>query len=268
MFPSIINKPYTMHKIILATIFVLSITASEAQYNDQLSSNQELKASQRLVSKNRQYYLEFQTDGNLVLYSRQGSSLWASKTDGKPVTRCVMQDDGNFVIYNVGTAVWSSKTEGNPNSRLVLQDDGNLVIYNRNNKSIWAAKKTDQSKASINDQVVVRRQIKLGTTISSLNGVYELAMQRDGNLVLYRNCSGRKAIWESNTDGKSITNCIITPDGHIMLMNRQDIVKKIPDDNNSNNNSRLVIQDDGNLVFYNGNMKPFWSSNTMQGPCN
>jgi hypothetical protein len=56
-------------------------------------------------------------------------ALWSSGTDGRSVTRAVMQDDGNFVVYGPNAAQWETQTAGSSGKFLVLQDDGNLVIY-------------------------------------------------------------------------------------------------------------------------------------------
>jgi hypothetical protein len=71
----------------------------------------------------------YQGNGNLVLY-HGGAPLWASGTEGRPVGVCIMQGDGNLVIYvRGGEPIWASGTEGHPGSRLIVQDDGNVVIY-------------------------------------------------------------------------------------------------------------------------------------------
>src|SRR5215813_7959180 len=94
-----------------------------------------LKPGQRLISNNNdtltspngQFKLRMQKDGNLVLYDSKNTPLWASKTDGKDVEFCIMQDDGNLVLSleESGKPAWDSKTDGNPGSFLVVQDDGN-----------------------------------------------------------------------------------------------------------------------------------------------
>jgi len=76
--------------------------------------------------------LTFQSDGNLVLYCKRAAGWvprWATDTWGRPVTTCVMQTDGNLVLYNDAEPVWSSNTWTFPGSRLVVQDDENVVIY-------------------------------------------------------------------------------------------------------------------------------------------
>jgi hypothetical protein len=81
------------------------------------------------------FRLEYQWDGNLVLYLNGGSALWASGTDGTSPGRAIMQSDGNLVVYDAGgVARWDSGTWGNPGAFLVVQSDGNLVIY----KDVWA----------------------------------------------------------------------------------------------------------------------------------
>ncbi len=75
----------------------------------------------KMYSSNGQYYLVFQTDGNLVMYKEGGEKRWASNdyysfhyrpyalnTAGK----LVFQTDGNMVIYDIkdGKALWASYT--------------------------------------------------------------------------------------------------------------------------------------------------------------
>ncbi|OGP49946.1 MAG: hypothetical protein A2Y79_02805 [Deltaproteobacteria bacterium RBG_13_43_22] len=76
-----------------------------------------------------EFRLSCQNDGNLVLY-RHEFPLWSSGTVGREVRECLMQTDGNLVLYGPGRQpVWASNTQGNPGSFLAVQDDGNVVIY-------------------------------------------------------------------------------------------------------------------------------------------
>ena len=94
--------------------------------------------SQAITSANGRYRFIYQSDGNLVLYDG-GTPLWASGTNGKPVGVCIMQGDGNLVIYGRAQQyVWDTATNGNPGSRLVVQDDGNVVIYRPDGSAAWA----------------------------------------------------------------------------------------------------------------------------------
>ncbi|MEV0737900.1 protein kinase [Streptomyces sp. NPDC050549] len=72
--------------------------------------------------------LIMQTDGNLVLYDKDGTAHWASQTSGEGNT-AVFQADGNLVVYNARTQpVWASNTGGAAGATLKVLEDGNMVI--------------------------------------------------------------------------------------------------------------------------------------------
>lgn len=110
---------------------------------DQLLPNESLGPDQSISSPNGRYTFVYQSDGNLVLYRNYKNydrrALWASSTDGRVVERCIMQGDGNLVIYGPGNEyVWDTSTDGHPESRLVVQDDGNVVICDPAGTPLWA----------------------------------------------------------------------------------------------------------------------------------
>lgn len=102
----------------------------------------------RIYSPNRNYYLSYQTDGNLVLYkTANNQAIWASNTVvGQAAVTCIMQTDGNLVVYATEfrkrsgrAASWASNTNGNNGAFLAIQNDGNMVIYNAaNTQALWA----------------------------------------------------------------------------------------------------------------------------------
>ena len=82
-----------------------------------------------LDSGNGNYYLLYQSDGNLVLYDWSWSPVWAQPGAVGDPDEAVMQEDGNFVVYSA--AVWSTQTDDmyNKGAYLVVQNDGNVVVY-------------------------------------------------------------------------------------------------------------------------------------------
>ena len=122
------------------------------EYFRDLVAPAQLNPGDILFSATRAFQLIFQTDGNLVLYviddstlpqditqGKYTKALWSTATNGKGVVRCDMQADGNLVLYQGnGNAIWNSKTSGNPGAFLRCQDDGNLVIYLGAN-SLWSS---------------------------------------------------------------------------------------------------------------------------------
>jgi hypothetical protein len=102
---------------------------------DHLYPGQELRQGEALKSENGGTLI-LQTDGNFVLYAPDGHAIWASDTEGKPVTRVVFQKDGNLVLRSPlgygapeGRGWWDSGTANRGVTQLVLQTDGNLVWY-------------------------------------------------------------------------------------------------------------------------------------------
>jgi serine/threonine protein kinase len=98
-----------------------------------------------LLSNNNLYRFEVLMDGELVLYDNySGKIMWSSKSKGDP-DALVMQDDGNLVLYGKnGTVLWATEKTGKQGDYfLLLQNDGNLVVYKGINGSpnvtpIWS----------------------------------------------------------------------------------------------------------------------------------
>ncbi len=106
-----------------------------------LETGQQLTRGDRLTALNGRAFLTLQNDGNLVLYRADNNvALWSSHTFGKPVTRAVMQADGNLVCYDDrGHAYWATGTNGRGGTAVVMQDDANLVIYAPGGRAVWAS---------------------------------------------------------------------------------------------------------------------------------
>jgi len=100
-----------------------------------------LFAGNELRSINGTFQLVLQqSDGNLVLYIDDSignpnadmidRAVWSAYTQNKAASIAVMQDDGNFVVYDsFQNPLWSTGTFGNSGAFIILQDDGNLVVY-------------------------------------------------------------------------------------------------------------------------------------------
>jgi hypothetical protein len=102
----------------------------------------ELSPGQQIFSANMQYYLTYETGGNLVLYHESpGFKLWESGTNGRPVGVCTIEGYGNLAIYgpDYKRPIWQSDTDGHAGgSRLVVRDDGKVAIYQPDGRQIWS----------------------------------------------------------------------------------------------------------------------------------
>ncbi len=110
--------------------------------NTKLASTESLRPGQFLHSADRRYQVVMQDNGDLVLYdTTDGSIDWASNTD-VPGSMLFMQARGNMVVTGpFGRVLWSSRTVGYTGAAAVLQNDGNFVIY-QNGVARWSSRGT------------------------------------------------------------------------------------------------------------------------------
>ncbi|WP_448615632.1 zinc-dependent metalloprotease family protein [Modestobacter sp. URMC 112] len=107
---------------------------------DRLRPGQELIEGQRLVSANGRWSLSLYNQDLQVFSVADGTPKWHSNTEDYNASgeRVVMQTDGNLVVYTRdGGAVWSSRTWGNPGAYAVIRDDGHLAIHRADGRYLW-----------------------------------------------------------------------------------------------------------------------------------
>ena len=229
--------------------------ADPVERGNDMRSGEVLNPNQSITSTNGRYKFIYQSDGNLVLYDG-GTPLWASATVG-PVGLCIMQDDGNLVIYGRDNEpIWSSDTWYYPGSRLVVQDDGNVVIYRPDDTPVWATHTSvPTGLTAYGAQMRPGEVLDPGQSITSANRQYRFIYQGDGNLVLY---DGDTPLWASGTNGKGLGVCIMQDDGNLVIYVR-DNQPIWSSDTWQYPGSRLVVQNDSNLVIYRPDGTPVWS---------
>lgn len=221
-----------------------------------------LWSGEEVSSCDGRFTLAMQTDGNLVLYLNGSTgALWESGTGGSDGTAAVMQSDGNFVLYGrTSNAIWSSNTGGHGGAALAVQSDGNLVVYqgatalwNTGTSVMGAPAKPGGCGAALPGE-----GLAAGESLSSCDGRFTLAMQSDGNLVLYKNGVG--ALWNTGSEGKLGYVAVMQSDGNFVLYDRH--AKPLWFSRTYGHpGARLEVQTDGNLVVYSGNT-PIWASHT------
>lgn len=90
-----------------------------------------------------------------------------------------------------------------------------------------------------------------------------LSMQRDGNIVLYRNF---RAVWSSMTSGKTVSRLALQIDGNMVLYGPNNAVLWQTATSNAGE-SQLAIQTDGNMVLYKkSDNSPAFSTSTISVP--
>lgn len=95
--------------------------------------------------------------------------------------------------------------------------------------------------------------------LKSTNGCFELIMQEDGNLVLYKKS---EAIWSSKTYLTCSYKACYHVDGNLVISNCEKKATWVA--GSFAGGLYTELQDDGNLVNYADNpLRPIWASNTV-----
>jgi hypothetical protein len=208
-----------------------------------LAPNQQLNPGQSLWSGPNGYWAVMQGDGNFVIYnSANGQALWDTGTFDAG-SYIVMQGDGNLVIYppGGGSAVWSSGTAGNWGVYASMQGDSNFVLYGPSGRALW-----DYGSGSLGTSVstlYAGQTLNAGQQLWSPNGADEVAMQGDGNLVVYR---GGTALWATYTSGDN--HVTMQGDGNLVVYSAGGVAQW--NSGTSGSNFYAIIQEDSNFVIY------------------
>jgi len=108
----------------------------------------------------------------------------------------------------------------------------------------------------VSDTLKSDEQLTKGQFLTSNNGKYQLILQEDGNLVLYR--VGR-ALWSSRTNNKAVSRCVMQSDGNLVIYGFNKAIWASRTDGNFG--AYLKVQDDRNVVIYIGSLS-LWATNT------
>jgi hypothetical protein len=230
----------------------------------QLQPGQQLLPGQYLLSADRHTTLTLQRNGNVVLRTNL-RTIWSSRTSNTNPGRLVMQNDGNLVLYaRDGSVLWQTRTRhsNNQGSRLTTQTDGNLVMYRPNNTPVW---QTGTPHNPNNLRMVMRIMPRnsvlfAGQSMQTPDRNHRFELQNDGNLVLY---SRNRVVWASLTQGRGVRYLSMQNDGNLVLYDVQN--RPIWQTRTYGvTNARLVIQQDGNVVMYRPNNTPVWQTGTYR----
>lgn len=240
---------------IAAAIVVLATSAGPAAAGiapiSSLAAGQRLNVGDELTSPSGRFILVMQGDGNLVEYDLVGNrAVWWSGTYGTGAAFLAMQADRNLVLYTAaGKPVWWTGTSGAGTGTLDLQDDGNLVLYADNGSGpLW------YDGVQLGGIIPPGSTLHGGQMMTSPSGAYELAMQTDGNLVLY---TGGQAVWSTGTYGHPGAFLVYQLDGNVVLYSAAMVplwftsTFGLP--------GPMTVQDDGNIGVYDSSLNPEWT---------
>ncbi|MFD7333907.1 trypsin-like serine protease [Streptomyces sp. NPDC059872] len=112
--------------------------ADSIAFGAALRTGQRLLAGDALVSRSASATLR--DDGDFVITSNAGKTLWSTGTGGNPGATVRLDASGNLVVLKADgvTKLWESKTSA-PGGSAVLTDRGNFLVYTADFDSLWSS---------------------------------------------------------------------------------------------------------------------------------
>jgi hypothetical protein len=93
-------------------------------------------------------------------------------------------------------------------------------------------------------------------------GRYVLQFTRSGNLELW-NVPARKRLWESGTAGRGAARLAMQDDGNLVIYD--EFQRPLWDSGTAGNcGAKLAVQEDGNVVIYSSDKRPLWHTGTYE----
>ena len=221
----------------------VTTAAARSGVSSQLGPDQVLGSGQTLTSPNGQVALTMQSDGNLVSsFPVNGGRrvLWASGTEGNPGANCVMQGDGNLVVYSaMGSVLWSSGSAGHAGAVAIVQDDGNTVVYAQSGSPVWSSDTADSFLGPGRGPVLsVGHDLAPGEFLQSPNGQYRLYQTPEGSPALYQQSA--EGLWWLMEGSATLAPGPGLPTFFPCALCTGNVLS----------GSYLTLQGDGNLVLY------------------
>ena len=186
---------------------------------DTLGTDKRIYTAQDIVSNNGNCRAEVRGDHQLIITNATGGAVFTSNTANSGANFLRMQPDGNLVLYKPGgVAVWDTDTQGT-GATATIGNDCVLRVNDGNGDLLW-----DQQNGKPAPPAPKRftlgtgERLNLGQSLWSANERCELALQPDGNLVIYRNGrSPENVAWTEYLHGQGGQFLIMQPDGNLIL---------------------------------------------------
>jgi hypothetical protein len=171
---------------------------------------------------------------------------------------------GNLVLHDADDlAMWTSGTDGHPGAWAILQDDGNFVVYDAGKRPLWATNTVvppQPPAPSQADRLLPTEGLITSGTLVSGDGRFTVILQADGNLVLY--APGTRPLWATSSADPTVWDAVMQPDGNLVVYNRSGL-QLFATDTGGHPGAWAVIQNDGNFVIYDASNRALWATDTV-----
>jgi muramidase (phage lysozyme) len=194
------------------------------------------------------FYPNNQDRGAMVLIARRGGSV--------PTNRALT--NGEFVnVMNLISYEWASLPPGRYGQPSVTMAKAWSIYAGFASKVNSGPPPAVPPLPTACGTIDPGHGLSRGHAQSSCDHRFSLAMQNDGNLVLYQ---GTKPLWATSTNGRGGSVAVMQTDGNFVLYDDRSVAL-FSTRTNGHGGAGAVVQTDGNFVVY-GGTKPLWATNT------
>lgn len=186
-----------------------------------LSLDEMLASGQSLASPSGRFVLTMHESGQLILCDRDsGAELWDLLTGDHPQAYAKLQPDGNFVIRSKAhDFLWGTNSDNTDAELLRVEDSGRVTLVARAGPPLWvssgvAAVMFASSPPRVQNELSQWEALRQEEALRSPNGTYRLVMRADGDLALYRR---QELLWHTNTGGNHGSALAMQEDGNLVL---------------------------------------------------
>ena len=206
-------------------------------------------------------------DGSLQLLDNNNNIQWFF-----PMNKICTSITDNHVVNDLIKTELTSRQRlvqcqmlSDGKNKLIMQSDGNLVLYDGSGNTKWQSGKPS-------------------SYYPKNTPYYWLVYESNNNLVVYDIANDYNVIWQSHTNELNLNKFILSNDCTLKLLDNNNVVWMQPPPPNGyifpygnkmtpgqrlfagqyilNGTSKLIMQQDGNLVLYNNDVIS-WQSNTI-----
>ncbi len=219
-----------------------------------VQQGQKIQKGTKVYSPNKDYYLQINDAGSLVMSSADGTKVWSVGQGGQYFLH--QASDGNFCLYDAKDKwKWGTQVYGADAARgsVRVENDGKLVQYKNNGVAAWSSSATlPNGEASIPTGMKVFADAK----VYSSNKLHFLKINAKGALAIVD--ASNNEVWTAGAGGAYFVH---QDDGNFCLYDKDDRWKWGTQKYGPNGSGgKVTLTDQGVLKQYDKQGKVVWSS--------
>ncbi len=186
-----------------------------------LGLGEPLTSGESVSSPDGRYLLTMRKGGGLALCDTEKRvQRWVTNTENHPGAQAALKPDGNFVVVSRDADVlWATDTDNTEAEAVTVENDGRVVLHAKNDhRPLWHSDgvatvlQADPPRAL--DRLSQWEVLRSEQFLQSPNGHFRLTLHKNGDLVLR---TDQTVLWNTNTAGYYEAALAMQHDGNLVL---------------------------------------------------